>query len=352
MTDMKNWLKTVQCADCKNPLGSDAHSRVFCTGCGRTFEQSQGIWNLLPSQVINKEAKDKEKEGWTQKIEKERAAGYEPPPEHYLALPDIPHHYYQFAAWYLRIVMEYGKPWKGKRVMELGAAECWATRKFAEAGAEAVALDYDPARMLKGQILLDRLPIRFLRVRGDAERLPFEDNSLDTVFCCSVLHHFFDLPRAVQEISRVLKPGGSFFGIHEAFHPPYYTQEQIINMSEDTAPNIEAGINESSYTASFYRNAFRKAGMKFDLIHPRWDVRENGLALTVKPGINIYGNKEYVPIMFSARAGLHGVMGWIARLVLKTQVWRIAANPNVFPFIRFHVLNWTIKNKIIAARKI
>ena len=63
-----------------------------------------------------------------------------------LAFPaNHPHPYYQSAAWYLKIVLAYGKPWAGKRVLELGTAECWGTRHFAEAGAEAAALDYDPA---------------------------------------------------------------------------------------------------------------------------------------------------------------------------------------------------------------
>lgn len=45
-------------------------------------------------------------------------------------------------------------------------------------------------------------------VRGDAERLPFHDCSFDGVLAKGVLHHLCDIRSAVEEIDRVVKPGG------------------------------------------------------------------------------------------------------------------------------------------------
>jgi ubiquinone/menaquinone biosynthesis C-methylase UbiE len=45
-------------------------------------------------------------------------------------------------------------------------------------------------------------------VQADAEELPFEDESFDLVFGHAVLHHVPDLPRALAEFRRVLRPGG------------------------------------------------------------------------------------------------------------------------------------------------
>ena len=353
MTEITKWLDLLQCPDCQSSsvVDKDSTGQVSCTRCGRIFECSQGIRDFLPTSVASFEDKEKEKQGWTVKSEKDVESGWDPPPEHYLALPDYPHPYYEAAAWYLKIVLEYGKPWTGKKALELGAAECWGTRHFAEAGADAAALDYDPTRMVKGQILLDRLPIRFIRLTGDAECLPFGDNTLDRIFCCSVLHHFFDLPRAVREISRTLRPGGVFFGIHEAYHPPYFSNERTLAMSEDTVPNIEVGINEGSYTSGYYRKLFRKAGLEFEFINPAWDTRWEGSSLVVKQGAGLYCNPDYVPGMFSGRSGRKSLIGLIARLLLHSRVWRIAANPVIFPLIRFQVLNWSQKERIIVAKK-
>jgi ubiquinone/menaquinone biosynthesis C-methylase UbiE len=307
--------------------------------------------DLLPASVTHREEKEKEKTGWTRKTEDAQAKGWDPEAEHFLSLPNYPHPYYQAAAWYLRIILEYGKPWDGKRVLELGAAECWGTRCFAEAGCQAAALDYDATRMRKGQILLDHLPITFARFTGDAENLPFADNSLDCVFCCSVLHHFFDLPKAVREIARTLRPGGTFFAFHEAFHPPYYTREKILAMSEDTGPNIEMGINESSYTLRFYRNAFRRAGLKLQVLHPRWDVKENGDSLTVAPGVGVLGNPSYIPEMFRRRAWRKDMVGFLSRVVLRSGLWRLGTHPRIFSLLRFPILNWTTKDKLLIGRK-
>jgi SAM-dependent methyltransferase len=43
---------------------------------------------------------------------------------------------------------------------------------------------------------------------GDAESLPFRDGSFDVVYSWGVLHHSPDTPRAVEEVRRVLRPGG------------------------------------------------------------------------------------------------------------------------------------------------
>ena len=45
-------------------------------------------------------------------------------------------------------------------------------------------------------------------VVGDAEHLPFDDNSFDVVTCCNSFHHYPHQDIAVAQIRRVLKPGG------------------------------------------------------------------------------------------------------------------------------------------------
>lgn len=59
----------------------------------------------------------------------------------------------------------------------------------------------------------------------DGEKIPFDDQTFDSVFCSEVLEHVVDLELAIQEIRRVLKPDGTFlvtvpfvWGEHEMPH--------------------------------------------------------------------------------------------------------------------------------------
>jgi len=52
-------------------------------------------------------------------------------------------------------------------------------------------------------------------VQGSAMEIPFDDSSMDVVHAWDFLHHVSDIPTVLQEIHRVLRPGGRFV----AFEP-------------------------------------------------------------------------------------------------------------------------------------
>ncbi|MFZ5813819.1 MAG: class I SAM-dependent methyltransferase [Bacillota bacterium] len=78
---------------------------------------------------------------------------------------------------------------------------------------------YGPARLLAGidispgMVAVARAKMAALGlpaqiIEGDAERLPYPSHQFDLVICNSVFHWFRDRPAAMQEIARVLRPGG------------------------------------------------------------------------------------------------------------------------------------------------
>jgi ubiquinone/menaquinone biosynthesis C-methylase UbiE len=65
------------------------------------------------------------------------------------------------------------------------------------------------------------------RCKADICDLPFEDNQYDVILCNHVLEHIPDDTKAMQELYRVLKPGGW----------PFYKSSRAIkscNFSDDT----------------------------------------------------------------------------------------------------------------------
>ena len=59
-------------------------------------------------------------------------------------------------------------------------------------------------------------------LKGDVSRLPFPDQSFDRVVCAEVMEHVHDYARALRELVRILKPGGTI-----GITVPTATTEQV-----------------------------------------------------------------------------------------------------------------------------
>ncbi|MFH0989463.1 MAG: class I SAM-dependent methyltransferase [bacterium] len=96
----------------------------------------------------------------------------------------------------------------GKRLLEIGCGLGTDLLQFARGGALVTGVDLTPRsiELVKQRFALYGLPVD-ARV-ADAEQLPFEDNSFDIVYSFGVLHHTPNTPKAINEVYRVLKPGG------------------------------------------------------------------------------------------------------------------------------------------------
>lgn len=56
-------------------------------------------------------------------------------------------------------------------------------------------------------------------VVGDIHAIPLPDDSVDAIICASVLEHVRDPLRAMAELKRILKPGGSIFLYVPSIYP-------------------------------------------------------------------------------------------------------------------------------------
>jgi SAM-dependent methyltransferase len=97
---------------------------------------------------------------------------------------------------------------RGLRVLEIGCGLGTDGAQFAKAGADYTGIDLTEAaiELARTRFEVSGLAGEF-RV-ADGENLDFPDSSFDLVYSHGVLHHTPDTARAVQEIHRVLKPGG------------------------------------------------------------------------------------------------------------------------------------------------
>ncbi len=98
-------------------------------------------------------------------------------------------------------------------VLDLACGPGIYARRFARGSPQGHVVGVDlSAAMLevaRQRARAERLDNLFL-VRADALRLPLRDAAFDVVNCCGALHLFRDLPAALAEVARVLRPGGRF----------------------------------------------------------------------------------------------------------------------------------------------
>ena len=90
----------------------------------------------------------------------------------------------------------------GSRVLDIGFGTGEQMRRVRAQGCRSVGLDLDPELARKGQ------QAGLAVCRAQAEQLPFGTASMDGVVC-KVVIPYTDEEKAVAEIARVLRPGGT-----------------------------------------------------------------------------------------------------------------------------------------------
>jgi len=98
----------------------------------------------------------------------------------------------------------------GKSVLEIGCGAGSRSALFAVRGATVTSVDLTLDRVCATRAKFELLKPSTggLALQGDAEGLPFGENTFDIVYSNGVLHHTDDTEAAVSEVYRVLKPGG------------------------------------------------------------------------------------------------------------------------------------------------
>ncbi|WP_084157543.1 class I SAM-dependent methyltransferase [Oceanobacillus manasiensis] len=106
---------------------------------------------------------------------------------------------------------------------------------------------------------------------GEAEDLPFLDHTFDHIICRTAAHHFTSPRHFIEEVTRVLKPGGSFLLI-DNISPEAHSLDTFVNSFEkmrDNSHHRALKISEWKHLfqknqLSIYKEKPRKKTLPFD----------------------------------------------------------------------------------------
>jgi ubiquinone/menaquinone biosynthesis C-methylase UbiE len=101
----------------------------------------------------------------------------------------------------------------GRDILEIGAGSGSVAKQLLSTNPELgwTAIDIDPLMVNAAAMRLREFPNASTKT-ADATALPFPRESFDSVVSCLMLHHVIDWERTVAEVTRVLRPGGTFVG--------------------------------------------------------------------------------------------------------------------------------------------
>ena len=134
----------------------------------------------------------------------------------------------------------------GLSVLDVGAGTGFDTHRLVVAGAQVTTLEYNPMLCRNGNKAVPEA--RW--IGGLAHVLPFASGTFDAVCCNAALHHMRDVSAALEEMLRVLKPGGWLVTTGDSYrsrNSSIDTEFKVFNRH----PAVLLGINESlpSFTA-------------------------------------------------------------------------------------------------------
>ncbi len=103
-------------------------------------------------------------------------------------------------------------PRAGGSVLDVGCGSALVADRILDCDATYVGLDFGGHHVEYAAKKLASTPARLRSavLRGDGERLPFDDESFDVVVMSEVIEHLLQPERAVWEVARVLRRGGVF----------------------------------------------------------------------------------------------------------------------------------------------
>ena len=154
------------------------------------------------------------------------------------------------------------------RVADLGCGEGYLTLEAAQWASRVIAVDQSAAVLERARGLAARRKITNVTwKRGELDRLPIKDESVDVALLSQALHHANDPAKAVAEAARITVSGGRVLVLDLKAHGEDWVRtrlgDQRLGFKEEELARIMTGAGLSDVTVGV---GARKAGDPFTVL--------------------------------------------------------------------------------------
>jgi len=127
----------------------------------------------------------------------------------------------------------------------------------------ALEISADMVEMAEKNAIEYGLRSRVKYVEGDAQKMPFEDNTFDGVFTNGSLHEWSQPSRIFNEVYRCLKPGGKYLisDMRRDMNPFVKWFLKLMTKPKEIRPGLVSSIN-ASYTVQEIQSILSKTDLK------------------------------------------------------------------------------------------
>jgi len=114
------------------------------------------------------------------------------------------------------------------RVADIGCGEGYLTVEASRWASRVIAIDRSPLVLKKARALATRRRVRnVIWKRGELDKLPLRDASVDVSLLSQALHHAPDPARALAEAARVVVPGGRVLVLDLRQHEEKWVKQRL-----------------------------------------------------------------------------------------------------------------------------
>lgn len=176
----------------------------------------------------------------------------------------------EVGAFFRRVLKDCAPAGDHLRCLDVGCGPGFFSILLAQAGHDVTAVDYSEGMLKEAQSNFEEMGVTVATRQGDAQNLPFPDESFDYIVSRNLVWNLEHPEKAYREWLRLLRPGGRLFVADGNHYLHYYDKDYLVAKEKESAgkPFNYYGVDPTPIN-EIARN------LPLSKVHrPTWDIEQ------------------------------------------------------------------------------